>query len=72
MAFYRKRSGERLVPLTKTHQGLMTKLYDSTCIIEVPYRIGREWTWAPRLKALHRWYSCLNEFDSDLSDIFEI
>lgn len=41
VAFYRKRSGERLVPLTKTHRGLMAKLYDSTCIIEVPYRIRR-------------------------------
>jgi hypothetical protein len=41
VAFYRKRSGERLVPVTKTHRGTMAKLYNSTCIIEVPYRIRR-------------------------------
>ncbi len=38
VAFYRKRSGERLVPMTKSHRGTMVKLYSATCIIEVPYR----------------------------------
>lgn len=39
VAFYRKRSGERLVPMTKSHRGTMTKLYSATCIVEVPYRL---------------------------------
>ena len=38
VAFYRKRSGERLVPM-KSHRGTMTKLYGATCIIEVPYKM---------------------------------
>lgn len=39
VAFYRKRSGERLVPMTKSHRGTMAKLYSATCIVEVPYRL---------------------------------
>ena len=39
VAFYRKRSGERLVPMTKSYRGTMTKLYSATCIVEVPYRL---------------------------------
>ena len=38
-AFYRRRSGERLVPMTKNHRGIMAKLYEATCIIEVPFKI---------------------------------
>jgi hypothetical protein len=41
VAFYRRRSGERLVPMTETHRGTMAKLYSATCIIEVPYRIRK-------------------------------
>ena len=41
VAFYRKKSGERLVPMTKTHRRTMAKLYSSTCIVEVPYRIKK-------------------------------
>lgn len=39
VAFYRKRSGERLVPMTKSHRGTMAKLYNATCIIEVPFKL---------------------------------
>ncbi|MFQ6074706.1 MAG: hypothetical protein ACE5Z5_01035 [Candidatus Bathyarchaeia archaeon] len=39
VAFYRKRSKERVVPMTRSHRGTMSKLYQATCIIEVPYRI---------------------------------
>jgi hypothetical protein len=42
VVFYRKRSGERLVPMTKTYRGTMTKLYSATCIVEVSYRIKKE------------------------------
>jgi len=42
VAFYRKRSGERLVPLTKTHRGTMAKLYEATCIVEVPFKLKEE------------------------------
>lgn len=38
-AFYRKRSRERIVPLTKTHRGTMAALYDAMCVVEVPYRL---------------------------------
>ncbi len=39
VAFYRKRSGERLVPMTKSQRGTMTKLYSATCIVEVAYKL---------------------------------
>jgi len=39
VALYRRRSGERLVPITKTHRGTMAKLYEATCVIEVPFKI---------------------------------
>jgi len=39
VALYRRRSGERLVPITKTHRGTMAKLYEVTCVIEVPFKI---------------------------------
>ncbi len=39
VAFYRKRSGERIVHMTKTHRGTVSKLYSATCIIEIPYKI---------------------------------
>ena len=38
-AFYRRRSRERVVPMTKTHRGTMVRLYEATCIIEVAFRI---------------------------------
>ena len=38
-AFYRRRSRERVVPMTKTHRGTMAKLYEATCIVEVPFKI---------------------------------
>jgi len=42
VAFYRKKSRERLVPMTKTHRGIMTKLYQATCIVEVPFKLREE------------------------------
>jgi hypothetical protein len=42
VAFYRKRSGERLVPLTRTHRGTMAKLYEATCIVEVAFKLKEE------------------------------
>jgi len=36
---YRKREGEFLVPLTKTHRGKMCKLYDCTCVVEIPFKL---------------------------------
>lgn len=41
VAFYRERSVERLVRMSKTHRGTMAKLYNATCIIGIPYRIRR-------------------------------
>ena len=38
-AFYRKRSRERIVPLTRTHRGIMAMLYDAICIVEIPYKL---------------------------------
>lgn len=38
-AFYRRRSRERVVPMTKTHRGTMAKLYEATCVIEVAFKI---------------------------------
>lgn len=40
-AVYRKRGREFLVPLTKTHRGKMCKLYDCTCIVEVPFKLKK-------------------------------
>jgi len=42
VALYRKRSGERLVPLTRTHRGTMAKLYEATCIVEVAFKLKEE------------------------------
>lgn len=39
VAFYRRRSRERLAPITKTHRGTMAKLYEAICIVEVPFKI---------------------------------
>jgi len=39
VAIYRKRGKEFLVPLIKTHRGKMCKLYDCTCVVEVPFRL---------------------------------
>ncbi|MEM3088201.1 MAG: hypothetical protein QXP20_03705 [Candidatus Bathyarchaeia archaeon] len=39
VAFYRKRTKERLVPMTKTNREIMAKLYEGTCIVEVPFKI---------------------------------
>ena len=39
VAFFRRRSRKRLVPMTKTHHGMMVKLYEATCIVEVPFRM---------------------------------
>ena len=39
VAFHRRRSRERLMPMTKTHRCIMAKLYEATCIIEIPFRL---------------------------------
>ena len=39
VAFFRRRSRKRLVPMTRTHRGMMVKLYEATCIVEVPFRM---------------------------------
>lgn len=40
VSFYRRRTKERVVPMTKTQRGTMAKLYEATCIIEVPFKIS--------------------------------
>ena len=39
VAFFRRRSRKRLVPMTRTHRGMMVKLYEAKCIVEVPFRM---------------------------------